>query len=89
MLDRAEWDNGQTLPPADFYRTEHQLIYQVMVSQAEANRPTDVVTLMDALNSLGEPMPPEASMILVSLLATHGAPPIFLLMPTLFASAPF
>ena len=25
-----------------------------MVSQAEANRPIDVVTLVDALNSLGE-----------------------------------
>ena len=55
MLDRAEWDNvADVLLPADFYRTEHQLIYQVMVSQAEANRPIDVVTLMDALNSLGE-----------------------------------
>ena len=55
MLDRAEWDNvTDVLLPADFYRTEHQLIYQVMVSQAEANRPIDVVTLVDALNSLGE-----------------------------------
>ena len=55
MLDRAEWDNvADVLLPADFYRTEHQLIYQVMVSQAEANRPIDVVTLVDALNSLGE-----------------------------------
>ena len=50
MLDRAEWDNvADVLLPADFYRTEHQLIYQVMVSQAEANRPIDVVTLMDCL----------------------------------------
>ena len=55
MLDRAEWDNvADVLLPADFYRTEHQLIYRVMVSQAEVNRPIDVVTLVDALNSLNE-----------------------------------
>ena len=90
MLDRAEWDNvADVLLPADFYRTEHQLIYQVMVSQAEANRPIDVVTLMDALNSLGELDAAGGLDYLGELAGNAGAPPIFLLMPTLSASAPF
>jgi replicative DNA helicase len=40
--------------PEDFYRAEHQLIYQVMMTQSEANSPIDVVTLVESLNSLHE-----------------------------------
>ena len=55
MLDNSEWDNvADVLLPEDFYRAEHQLIYQVMLQQSEANSPIDVVTLVESLNSLGE-----------------------------------
>lgn len=55
MLDNSEWDNvANILLPEDFYRAEHQLIYRVMLQQSEANSPIDVVTLVEALNSLGE-----------------------------------
>lgn len=55
MLDNAEWDTvADILLPEDYYRAEHQLIYRVMMQQSEANSPIDVVTLVEALNSLGE-----------------------------------
>ncbi len=55
MLDNTEWDNiADALLAEDFYRSEHQLIYQVMSKQGEANSPIDVVTLVEALDSLNE-----------------------------------
>ena len=55
MLDNTQWDNiSDALQPEDFYRGEHQLIFQVMTQQSEANSPIDVVTLVESLNSLNE-----------------------------------
>ncbi|MEX2470177.1 MAG: replicative DNA helicase, partial [Pseudohongiellaceae bacterium] len=55
MLDNSEWDNiADVLQPEDFYRAEHQLIFAMMQRQSEAGSPVDVVTLVEALNSLGE-----------------------------------
>ncbi|MCH1600680.1 MAG: replicative DNA helicase [Pseudomonadales bacterium] len=55
MVDNTEWDNiADVLMAEDFYRAEHQLIYQVMMTQSEANSPIDVVTLAESLNSLHE-----------------------------------
>lgn len=53
MLDNREWDNvADVLSSADFYRPEHQVIFETMVRQSEANMPIDVVTLGEALNDL-------------------------------------
>lgn len=55
MLDNTEWDNiADMLMPEDFYRNEHRLIFAVMTTQGEANSPIDVVTLVEALDSLNE-----------------------------------
>ena len=55
MLDNSEWDNiADVLLPEDFYRAEHQLIFAMMQRQSEAGSPIDVVTLVEALNSMGE-----------------------------------
>lgn len=55
MLDNSEWDNiADLLLPQDFYRPEHQVIFQVMLVQSEANHPIDVVTLSEALNERNE-----------------------------------
>ncbi len=55
MLDNAEWDNvADVILPEDFYRGEHQLIFKIMGQQSEANSPIDVVTLVEALNSLNQ-----------------------------------
>ena len=55
MLDDTEWDNvADILLAEDFYRAEHQLIFQVMSRQSEAGSPIDVVTLVESLDSLNE-----------------------------------
>ena len=55
MIDNTEWDNvADVILPEDFYRAEHHLIFQIMTKQSEANSPIDVVTLVEALNSLNE-----------------------------------
>jgi replicative DNA helicase len=55
MLDNNVWDTvSERLLDEDFFRHEHQLIFRAMFKQAEANRPLDVVTLVEALDSLGE-----------------------------------
>lgn len=55
MLDNSVWDNvAELLQSGDFYRHEHQLIFEVMQQHAEASRPIDVVTLVEALDSLNE-----------------------------------
>ncbi|PCH62438.1 MAG: replicative DNA helicase, partial [SAR86 cluster bacterium] len=55
MLDNTEWDNiSDVLIDEDFYRGEHQLIYQAMFRQSEASRPIDVVTLVEALDNTNE-----------------------------------
>lgn len=55
MQDNAEWDNiSDVLIAGDFYRSEHQLIFSVMLEQGEANSPIDVVTLLEALASRNE-----------------------------------
>ena len=55
MLDNSAWDNvAEVLQARDFYRHEHQLIFDVMQRQAEASKPIDVVTLVEALDSLNQ-----------------------------------
>ena len=55
MLDNSVWDMvSERVMEEDFYRHEHQLIFRVMLSQSEADKPIDVVTLVEALDSLGE-----------------------------------
>ncbi len=55
MLDNAVWDTvAEKLIDEDFFRHEHQLIFRVMFMQTEANKPLDVVTLVEALDSRGE-----------------------------------
>ena len=55
MIDNSEWDTvADAVLSVDFYRAEHQLIFQTMVQQSEARSPIDVVTLVEALDSLNE-----------------------------------
>lgn len=55
MLDNGEWDSvADVLLPEDFYRAEHQLIFSTMIRQSEASSPIDVVTLVEALNSMNQ-----------------------------------
>lgn len=55
MIDNSEWDNiADIIRSEDFYRAEHQLIFQAMARKSAANSPIDVVTLVETLNSLNE-----------------------------------
>lgn len=54
MLDNQSWDQiADRVGKIDFYRREHQLIFQAIESLAEANKPFDVVTLSEELGRLG------------------------------------
>jgi len=55
MQDNTAWDNAaELLQTEDFYRHEHQKIFDVMQRQVEAERPIDVVTLVESLDNLNQ-----------------------------------
>ncbi|MCH9715820.1 MAG: replicative DNA helicase [Gammaproteobacteria bacterium] len=52
MLDNQVWDKiGHKLCDADFYRTEHRLLFQCIANLVAKNQPFDVVTVLDGLKS--------------------------------------
>ncbi|MFI4917995.1 MAG: replicative DNA helicase [Legionellales bacterium] len=55
MLDNQVWDKINTkLCEADFYRTEHRILYRAISALAKKDQPFDVVTLLDTLKSFNE-----------------------------------
>jgi replicative DNA helicase len=55
LLDNIAWDRiADLVTSADFYRNDHRLIYQAIGRLLEANRPADVVTVFEALQSAGK-----------------------------------
>ena len=55
LLDNLAWDRaGDLLNASDFYRHEHRLIYQAISSLIAASKPADVITVFEALQSLGK-----------------------------------
>src|SRR3954451_1808650 len=55
LLDNAAWDRvGDLLTEADFYRYEHKLIFTGISGLINASRPADVITVFEALQSLGK-----------------------------------
>jgi replicative DNA helicase len=54
MLNNDAWFNvSDVLTSKDFYRTQHQIIYEAMTVLANANEPLDAVTLSEALTNRG------------------------------------
>ena len=54
MLNNDAWLNVvDLLTSRDFYRAQHQIIFDAMADLANANEPLDAVTLSEALNSRG------------------------------------
>ena len=52
MLENQVWDKvSSKVCEADFYRTEHRILYNAIVVLAKKNQPFDVVTLLDTLKS--------------------------------------
>ena len=55
MLDTGAWDAIASLvTPDDFYRGEHRTIFRAMEWLAADNKPLDIVTLAESLESHGE-----------------------------------
>ena len=54
MLDNSTWDQvAGRVGKEDFYRREHQLIFEAIDGLAEASKPFDVVTLAEELERFG------------------------------------
>jgi replicative DNA helicase len=54
LLDNVAWDRiADVVTAGDFYRHDHRLIYQAIGRLLEANKPADVVTVFEALQSAG------------------------------------
>ncbi|HBI20998.1 MAG TPA: replicative DNA helicase [Legionella sp.] len=52
LLENQVWDKISTkLCEADFYRTEHRILYRAIFNLASKSQPFDVVTLLDTLKS--------------------------------------
>jgi replicative DNA helicase len=54
MLDNSTWDRAaDLLTDGDFYRFEHRAIYEAIGRLVQANKPADVITVFEQLQSLG------------------------------------
>lgn len=52
MLDNQVWDKvSSKLCEADFYRSEHRILYRAILELANKSQPFDVVTLLDILKA--------------------------------------
>jgi replicative DNA helicase len=55
LLDNSAWDRASDLlTQSDFYRHEHQLIFQAISQLVNASRPADVITVHEQLQNLGK-----------------------------------
>ena len=54
MLDNATWfDLVEIVQAGDFYRTQHQIIFEAMMNLANSDQPMDAVTIAERLRSQG------------------------------------
>ena len=55
LLDNNSWDKvADLLAEADFYRYEHRLVFASITSFVNANRPADVITVFEQMQSQGK-----------------------------------
>ncbi len=55
LLDNGAWDRiGDLVRPGDFYRADHRLIFECISKLIDGGKPADVVTVYEALQSLGK-----------------------------------
>lgn len=55
LLDNKAWDRvGDVLTSSDFYRYEHRLVFDAIARLVNANRPADVITVFEELQSLAK-----------------------------------
>jgi replicative DNA helicase len=55
LLDNGAWDRAaDAVADGDFYRYEHKLIFSAIAALIGANRPADVITVYEQLQTLGK-----------------------------------
>ena len=55
LLDNTAWDRiGDVVREDDFYRYDHRMIFQQISKLVERARPADVITVFEALQSVGK-----------------------------------
>ena len=55
LLDNSAWEKiGDQLRDADFYREDHRKIFRAVLFLLDRNRPTDILTVTEELNTRGE-----------------------------------
>jgi replicative DNA helicase len=55
LLDNAAWDRiADFIREEDFYRHDHRVIFSHMIRLINASRPADVITVFEALTSIGK-----------------------------------
>ena len=55
MLDDQSWfDLAELIKPSDFYRTQHQIIFEAMMVIENKDQPLDAVTLSEELQNQGQ-----------------------------------
>ena len=55
LLDNSAWDRvGDLLGDGDFYRYEHRLVFAALGTLINANKPADVITVFEQLQSQGK-----------------------------------
>ncbi|CAN5217075.1 replicative DNA helicase [soil metagenome] len=53
MLDNQAWDRvSERISETDFYRSEHRILYRIMLQLAEKGMPIDALTLVEALKGI-------------------------------------
>jgi replicative DNA helicase len=55
LLDNAAWDRvADLLNEGDFYRFEHKLIFSAIAALVNANKPADIITVNERLDTTGK-----------------------------------
>ena len=55
LLNNSAWDDvAERVGSRDFYRKEHRQIFEVIAQLVEEENPSDLVTVSQALNNLGQ-----------------------------------
>ena len=55
LLDNGAWDRvADLVSESDYYRSEHQLIHNAIAALINANKPADVITVFEQLQSQGK-----------------------------------
>jgi len=90
LLDNSAWEKiGDMVRPNDFYRADHRVIFESIAKLIDGGRPADVVTVYEALQSIGRADEVGVSRISTPSPMKRPRPPIFGAMRKLFVTDRF